>query len=98
MADDATLSAARTAALRASADSVSDADLPARDRRTRADALVDKDGIALVIGDAVTLRRYRGQRTCMGHGRSRGKILLCWRDGEGYDAYGTFDVQDVTKA
>lgn len=98
MADDATLSAARAAQLRASADTVSDADLAARDRRTRAEALVDADGTPLAPGDAVKLRRYRGQRTCMGHGRGRGKILLCWRDGEAYDAYGTFDVSDVTKA
>lgn len=95
MADDASLSAARAASLKASADTRSDSDLPARDRRTRPDALVDADGAALTVGAPVTLRRYRGQRTCMGHGRGRGWMLLCWRDGEGYDAYGTFEIDQV---
>lgn len=86
----------RAAALKAIADSVSDSDLPAADRRSRADALQDSRRAPLSIGDAVAVQGERGLRTVLGHGRGRGWILLCWAESSA-ECIGTIQVARVTK-
>lgn len=82
-------------AIVAAASTGTDADLPARDRRSRPDPLVDARGAALVAGDVVRVGRGDiGRARVIGHARGRGWILLAWVEGT-VRSFGTVPVAEV---
>jgi hypothetical protein len=91
-------SAQRTT-LRTEAGVGSDADLPSRDRRSRAGDIKDGAGTTLVVDDNVTIAS--GEANVISHARGADFILLGWIEREtgsvDVPAFGTFHKREVTK-
>lgn len=98
MADEIEPDAPTQTTLIAAATTGNDLDLPAAQRRSRPDPLVDTDGTALVQGDLVRIQGG-GRARVIGHARGRFWILLAWVEdgGAGARAFGSYLVQRVRK-
>lgn len=90
----ASISNANLDTIATAADTVSDDDLPAADKRSRAGAIVDSATTTIVKYDLLTY--MGGQANVVGHGRGANNVCIAFTE-DGANGYGTVDKSEITK-